>query len=301
MRTLASMTTAESSAPRLQDHMIGTYRSMRLGIAWIGIGLPLTLLIGGMWIDGGGLRGSMSAYYYSPSMRNIFVGALITIGVFLYLYKGFSTRENVALNAAGLFAVVVALLPTSPEVGPAASTAIYHRTMAVLFFLCIAYVAIACAGDTLSLIRDTNRASALQRQYRVLGALMIASPATVVAINLAGVDSATLHPTFWIEASGVWVFSAYWFVKSNELSQTNADELAAEGRLKKAVPKAKEMTAAPGQIVQVEPDVDRTSDLPEGEVATLARWRFDDMGSAVQAGALLVDDGVQETRVRAPE
>ncbi len=84
----------------------------------------------------------MSVYYYSR-MGDVFVGALISIGLFLYLYKGFSTRENWALNVGGALAVSVALLPTSPISGGHTSTSTLHGTFAVLFFLCIASTKLA--------------------------------------------------------------------------------------------------------------------------------------------------------------
>ena len=61
------------------------------------------------------LAGSMSEYYWAAAgdvvpARNVFVGGLFAVSACLWLYKGFSPRENVALNLAGLFAVGVALV-----------------------------------------------------------------------------------------------------------------------------------------------------------------------------------------------
>ena len=94
------MKNVEDNAAELQAHMVGTYHNLRVGIGVIGLALPVLLWLGGKFLDGMPLRGSMSAYYYSPTMRNVFVGILFAIGVGLYLYKGFSTKENWALNAA---------------------------------------------------------------------------------------------------------------------------------------------------------------------------------------------------------
>src|SRR6185436_10938812 len=96
----------------LSDHMTQTYVNLRVGIGVTGAALPLLLWIGGRLSGLPGLLQTMSDYYYS-GMRDIFVGALVFTGVGLYLYKGFSTKENWALNLAGFLAVGVAMFPTA--------------------------------------------------------------------------------------------------------------------------------------------------------------------------------------------
>lgn len=244
------MQRAEHDAGRLQQHMSGTYLNLRAGIGIIGAGLPVVLALGGWLLGGETLRDSMSAYYYSPLMRDVFVGGLVSIGVFLYLYKGFSTAENVALNLAGAFVVGVALFPTS---GPGSKGSPLHGIFAVLFFLCIGYVCVTRASDTLSLVRDADRAQRLQRIYGTLGVLMMVSPMLAIAFTyMLRPTSPSRSVIFFIEAFGVWTFAAYWLVKSRELSETGADWLALDGKVQAAVP-YEGQAAAPGNLVQVAP------------------------------------------------
>ena len=73
------------------------------------------------------LENSMSHYYVSfPSdnsskrafpMRAWFVGLLLSVGVFLYLYKGLSGNESVALNLGGLVVLGVSLFPMNRDCG----------------------------------------------------------------------------------------------------------------------------------------------------------------------------------------
>ena len=87
----------------LQAHILSTYFGLRLGIVIASALLPIVLFFGG-WLRGGlELQPSISDYYFAGGgvMRDWFVGTLCAVGVFLYLYKGFSDRENVALNIAG--------------------------------------------------------------------------------------------------------------------------------------------------------------------------------------------------------
>ena len=56
---------------------------------------------------------SISAYYYT-SMRDVFVGVLAAIGVFLFCYRGPDKKDNFWTNVAGLCAVGIGLFPTEP-------------------------------------------------------------------------------------------------------------------------------------------------------------------------------------------
>jgi hypothetical protein len=55
--------------------------------------------------------GSISAYYYTPA-RAVFVAALCAIGAALVIFKASTTREDTALNLAGVGAFALALIPT---------------------------------------------------------------------------------------------------------------------------------------------------------------------------------------------
>ena len=84
----------------LQHHMFATYTTLRIGLAVIAFAFPILLWLGGRVI-GLPLQDSMSAYYHAfaadgQSMRNWFVGILFAVGVILYLYQGYSYRENYA-------------------------------------------------------------------------------------------------------------------------------------------------------------------------------------------------------------
>lgn len=242
----------------LQEHIDGTYLAVRVGLALVGLALPWVLWLAGRgWFDLA-LQGSMSAYYHT-AMRNAFVGGLVSIGVCLVLYKGFSRTEDWVLNVAGILAALVAFLPTNPscptgtgcEILP---TAVWHKAAAVAFFLCIAFVCIRCASDTLSLIRDADRAEALERLYDVLGGAMIVFPLTTVLVGRWANDGgASIPVTFWLEAVAITVFGAYWIAKSLEIQATRADTLALEGRLEREEAPAPGTRKAPGRVVLTAP------------------------------------------------
>jgi hypothetical protein len=212
-----------ASAPvdHLQRHILNSYLALRIGIGVIGLAFPLILWWIGYFFFDIRLRPSMSAYYGTP-MRNVFVGLLFVVGAFLYLYKGFSNRENVALNCAGLSAGVVALVPEG--------TSWAHGTFAIFLFLCVGYVTIFRNGDTLEYILDTKRKALYKHTYRTLGALMIVLP-LVAYVLISGLqyhlDVKKKNIVFGVELAGIWAFAAYWLVKSREIWRTQKDALEA--------------------------------------------------------------------------
>src|SRR5215207_516937 len=99
----------------LRKHIYSTYLAQRYGMAVIAFAFPLLLYVAGK-LNGLPLQGSMSAYYWAsnggdPPVRVWFVGGLFAVGSFLMLYKGYTRREDWALNLAALFAIGVALFP----------------------------------------------------------------------------------------------------------------------------------------------------------------------------------------------
>ncbi|TAM84678.1 MAG: hypothetical protein EPN47_00765 [Acidobacteria bacterium] len=231
----------------LQQHIFSTYINIRVGIAVIGIAFPFLLWLGGRLYARLPLQPSMSAYYHamgfdSRSMRDWFVGLLFVEGIFLYLYKGFGRAENWALNIAGLLAVGVAIFPEAAS----PSWITLHGLCAVGLFLCIAFVALFCADNTLDLIKDTDMRNPakviahLKLAYKLIGWAMIASMVVAYALNTV---MKTEFRTFWVEAAGILFFGAYWLLKGLELRKTAADLKALRGLTRTSGGKLMSLTA----------------------------------------------------------
>src|SRR5215469_7489263 len=111
MQLLATRIAGPPAQPDGQDTK--TIWILRLSVGVIGTSLPVTLLI---WnaIKGVGtiVPASMSGSYYT-SARNLFVGSLCALGVFLFGYRH-TTRQNRCTWFAGVCAVLVAFSPTAP-------------------------------------------------------------------------------------------------------------------------------------------------------------------------------------------
>lgn len=237
------------SAQELQNHMMGTYFGLRVGLAVIGIALPLVVLFAGGVLHHVWLEPSISQYYHTTGLsflttRDFFVGGLFAVGACLYLYKGFSTKENVALNLAGVFALFVALLPTAAPSTDRGLVSTLHGTSAVLFFLCIAYVSLFRARDTIHLLPPAKQGR-YAWAYFLAGLAMIASPLVAVALSFALDPTSRFRTlTFWAETFAVWAFAAYWIIKTREMRETKAEKRALEAELKREVVPAASLEAS---------------------------------------------------------
>lgn len=87
-----------------------TYRYLRIGIVAAVVLLGASVLLERSKVDAGCWQTSISAYYYTPA-RAVFVGALMAIGLSLIVIKGNTGLEDGFLNAAGMLAPIVALVP----------------------------------------------------------------------------------------------------------------------------------------------------------------------------------------------
>jgi hypothetical protein len=237
----------------LEGQIRATYFSLRVILAVLAFTLPPLLYIGGHLRAHIPLRDSMSAYYWAApgqicqcsctvldtekcpaiednhwtdkqrqawidqlkagTMRNYFVGFLFAVGAILYVYKGYTWKENWALNFAGVMAVSVALNPMPWDCAKHHVTA--HGASAILFFVAIAYVCIFQSDDTLVLIKDTKRRAFYKGWYRVLGIIMACSP--IFAFIYTAIRQRYDHYIFSAEMAGIYAFSAYWVVKIREI------------------------------------------------------------------------------------
>src|SRR5215467_9328831 len=97
----------------------------------IGVALPIALIFGRMLLERQfGILGSLSAYYTSV-MRDVFVGSLWAIGIFLICYQ-YNHLDDIASTIAGTAAIFVALFPNPPV----------HQLSAACFFIILALMAI---------------------------------------------------------------------------------------------------------------------------------------------------------------
>ena len=217
--------------------LAANYLYLRKVIGWLGTLLPLILLAANpiaLSIEHsscGWLPASVSGYYYSP-VRNIFVGALCGLGLFLIAYVGANLGDRVITDLAGVFALGVAFFPTTPNVTSPASAACetvaqlssrqqvigdVHAVMSVLFFLFLAWMAIRFTSTDAP--QPSPQQTLRNRIYWICAIVILVSIAAAVVTNFL---PASLRPPFpWLflyEAVGIFAFGVSWFVDDQTLS-----------------------------------------------------------------------------------
>ena len=217
---------------KLQKHFFSTYLNMRYGMAIIAVAFPPLLYIIGRFY-GIEWQTSMSHYYIAhPDMdenvfpvRKWFVGILFALSSLFYLYKGFSDKENIALNLAAVFALGVAIFP----LGEPGQWITIHGVCAVSLFACMVFVSRrTCTEETLKYLEDEILKVKFRRKYMWAGIGMILFPAIAYLLNMFLDESKFI---FLVEALGIFVFAYYWWTKSDEMSVSGAEKWALQGRI----------------------------------------------------------------------
>jgi hypothetical protein len=118
---LVQQQTNTPNREQLRKHPYGrrilrSWYSTRLTVGILGIAMPFALIIGDLFVLEGSAwtRGSLSAYYHS-GVRDVFVGVLCIVGVFLISYRMSDWRhpDSWLSTAAGIAALLVAFFPTT--------------------------------------------------------------------------------------------------------------------------------------------------------------------------------------------
>lgn len=202
-----------------------SYIGLRRSVGVIGIALPFVLALGNLLLTGEELRSSISSYYYT-GMRDVFVGSLCAVGVFLFCYRYEQTDDRLA-NVAGAAAVGVALFPTRPDgpvTGPESVAGVLHLAFATVFFLCLAWFSLVLFP------RGTPgpRKAVRNAVYRTCGVAILACLALAVLTGLLLPDELArdLHGLFWLESLAIVAFGVSWFVKGDTVLRDRPDSVA---------------------------------------------------------------------------
>jgi hypothetical protein len=209
--------------------LIMSYLLMRVLIGVIAVLLPFALILAN-WIIGHGVQSSVSGYYYTP-MRNLFVGSLCAIGVFLVSYDGYDLADRAITDVAGLCAICIACFPTTPA-EPTARQALIGDLH--LTFACTAFVLLSLMAFRFAKRQPTppgltwwrrveyafgftgpgdSQALAWERVvYRVSGGMILTCVILIYPLSAAAAHSLLVLETIMLAAFGL-----SWFVKGRKI------------------------------------------------------------------------------------
>src|SRR5215469_5413134 len=204
---------------------------MRAIIGYIGLTLPVVLLISGL-VDGH-LEGSISAYYYTK-VGNVFTGALCVIGIFLLAYRLASWAiDNIATTLAGIAALGVAFFHAAPN-----SATLDQLRLANVHLTCAAALFILLGAISLFIFPKDMTSGQPHKKlrvacYRSLGALIWLSIILMPTLNaLAGSFYDGNHVFFILETICVMAFAVSFMLKGyGQPSSPKYDKAAAEQKV----------------------------------------------------------------------
>ena len=201
-----------SSKTALGENQALSYRNMRAIIGYIGLTLPVVLLISGL-VDGH-LEGSISAYYYTK-VGNVFTGALCVIGIFLLAYRLTAlTIDNIATSLAGLAALGVAFFHCAPPHATLSQLRLadVHLTCACCLFVLLGAISLFIFPRTDVEPDEKWRANC----YMGLGALIWLAIILMPTLNaVASTFYNSSHIFFILETVCVMAFSVSFILKGH--------------------------------------------------------------------------------------
>ena len=194
-----------------------SYTTLRRVVGLLGVAMPIVCAIVGFVVMGWWhFEPTISDYYRIDPSRNAFVGILFTIGWFLFTYRGFDWRDEVAGFFGCVFALGVALFPcTMPW------TAKYHYLSASGMFLTLAIFALLFRQSKGFMTPEKRKRNAIY-----LGCAIV----IVLCIATIGVFSDSLKTSLWLgipafyalETLALWAFGISWFIKGETLFKDKA-------------------------------------------------------------------------------
>lgn len=221
-------------SPNPQNELIVSYMTLRKAVGYLGIAMPIVVRVGARYFEGIPSNTSISAYYYT-GMRDIFVGALAAIGVFLFCYRGPDKQDNILTNIAGACAVATGLLPTEPGYHPLIVQRFpdilseacyrnqgplgYHIYVVAAFFLIISYLTIFRFTKP-SLPHITKQKRSRNRVYIVCGIVMLLSIGAIVLLKVYSPSSSI----FWPETVAILAFGVAWLTKGQAILADNTGQ-----------------------------------------------------------------------------
>jgi hypothetical protein len=221
-------------APSPEKATVFTYLTLRKAVGGIAVLLPFAVSIPWWFICHHALESSISGYYYT-GMRNLFVGSLCGIAMFLLCCCGFDSKDEIAGRLAALFALGVAFCPTTPDnpspfrkhVGWA------HYGFAALLFLTLAYFCLFLFTMTAKHHLLTRRKLIRNKVYNVCGCLIVAMVLAIAVTKILELLKHTytilgLGPVFCFEALALVAFGFAWLTKGETFLKDEATEVSAQ-------------------------------------------------------------------------
>lgn len=195
------------------DPLLISYLTLRKAVGWLAISLVPVMVLGDMLLGHThGIRVSVSAYYHS-SVRDEFVAIICSIAMFLLSYNGYTKEDAICSKLAGVFALCIALLPTSATDDKTDMISKAHYITSGIFFAILAYMSIFLFTKTSGEMTPEKRKR--NKVYVVCGIVMAIA---VIGIPIDGIPAVhelvgAYKPTLILEIIALVSFGISWLTK----------------------------------------------------------------------------------------
>jgi hypothetical protein len=188
-----------------------SYLELRRTIGIVGMSFPF-ILIGGAWLFFSlGPQISLSAYYHTP-MGDLWVGLTFFLSGFLWSYRGYDRRDEIAGKLASVFGWLSVIFPLPQNPAEMQLLTLVHNLFAALFFATLIYFAAFLFTKSHIGTPPTPQKLIRNRIYRLCAVIMGVSLGLGLALfRIPALDP--WHPLLLGETLASEAFGVAWFVK----------------------------------------------------------------------------------------
>lgn len=220
----------QGQKPSSHQQLGRTFITQQRVIAVLAFFLPL-FLIGWSIANGQPLRGSISEYYFTP-VRDVYVGTLCALALFLWSYRGYHPTnpelraDRIVAKIASIAAALTALAPLKPREDGWTCTMLQcvfgvnitywvHNIAAAVFLFALAIFCLVLFPMSAIPDRDVNRNLVV---YGISGATMVIAVLLMVLWTFLPVEIYFMlgryKPILLLETIALLAFAASWLLRS---------------------------------------------------------------------------------------
>jgi hypothetical protein len=204
-------------APAAKNPIVLSYLALRKAVGAVALGLPFVLAIPWWILRDHMIESSISGYYYT-GMRNLFVGSLCAIAMFMLCCRGYDWQDELAGIFSAVCALGVAFFPTAPDYGATQRQhhiGFVHYTFAALLFLTLAYFCLVLFKMSAKNTIVTRKKVRRNLVYTVCGYVILASILLTVVLKFLDARYLFGHlgSVFCFETTALLAFGTAWLTK----------------------------------------------------------------------------------------
>lgn len=204
-----------------------SYIQLRQLIGYLGMALPFCCILGGSILIKEKIQTTLSSYYYT-NMRDIFVGIIVGMSMFLITYKGYEYIDQLITTITGIFGLGVAIFPCNISGVPDVQVGVFQlmsKTSNIFHVLCALSFFILLAINSIFLFTMTSKSHVTKRKkdrnrvYRLSGYIIIACIISLIFFVLLAPPSVVGNSVVILVLETIMLisFSISWLVKGETL------------------------------------------------------------------------------------